>query len=190
MLLACPALRLGGWTTKTTRRGFYGSLGLQARGLDVAKLLDADSCEHRRQEKFYTACHDFWILYSKSWNLDSRLGGYGTRVINAYFSNFWKIKTRRLTTDLTLSLILRFNVRLGATPYGARVHRAPYKRRLSGLEHLTALMQPEVLRRSLEALRALEVLKDVFRSTCCLQYSATKSSEACQTRTHGTVHTA
>ena len=40
-----PALRLGGWTTKTTRRGFYGSPVLQARGLDAAKLLDADSCE-------------------------------------------------------------------------------------------------------------------------------------------------
>ena len=50
MLLARPALRLGGWTTKTTRRGFYGSPGLQARGLDAAKLLDADSCEDRRQE--------------------------------------------------------------------------------------------------------------------------------------------
>ena len=85
----------------------------QARGLDAAKLLDADSCEGHRQEKFYTACHDFWILYSKSWNLDSWLGGCGTRVIDAYFSKFWKIKTRRLKTDLTLSIILRFNLRLG-----------------------------------------------------------------------------
>ena len=30
-----------------------------------------------------------------------------------YFSKFWKIKTRRLKTDLTLSLILRFDLRLG-----------------------------------------------------------------------------
>ena len=103
-----------GLDTKTTQRGFFHGLpGSQARGLDAAKLLDADSCEDRRQEKFYTACHDFWILYSKSWNLDSRLGGCGTRVIDAYFSNFWKIKTRRLKTDLTLGLILRFNLRLG-----------------------------------------------------------------------------
>ena len=63
--------------------------------------------------KFFTACHDFWILYSKSWNLDSRLEGCGTRVIDAYFSKFWKIKTRRLKTNLTLSLILWFNLRLG-----------------------------------------------------------------------------
>ena len=33
--------------------------------------------------------------------------------LTAYFSNFWKIKTRRLKTDLTLSLILRFSLRLG-----------------------------------------------------------------------------
>ena len=77
MLLARSALRLGGWTPKTTRCGFHGLLGSQARGLDAAKLLDADSCEDRRQEKFYTVCHDFWILYSKSWNLDSRLGAAG-----------------------------------------------------------------------------------------------------------------
>ena len=70
-----PALRLGGWTPKTTRCGFHGLPGSQARGLDAAKLLDADSCEDRRQEKLYTAYHDFWILYSKSWNLDSRFGG-------------------------------------------------------------------------------------------------------------------
>ena len=40
-------------------------------------------------------------------------GGCETRVIDAYFSFFWKIKTRRLKTDLTLSLILWFNLRLG-----------------------------------------------------------------------------
>ena len=94
-----------GWTPKTTRRSFYGLPGSQARGLDATKLLDVDSCEDWRQEKFYTACHNFWILYSKSWNLDSSLRGCGTCVIDAYFSNFWKIKTRRLKTDLTLILI-------------------------------------------------------------------------------------
>ena len=31
----------------------------------------------------------------------------------AYFSNFWKIQARRLKTEVTLSLILRFNLRLG-----------------------------------------------------------------------------
>ena len=46
---------------------------------------------------------------------------------------------------MTLSLILRFNLRLGATAYGARVLRAPYMIRILGLEHLTASEQPEVL---------------------------------------------
>jgi len=111
---AYPVLRLRGWTQKkTTRCGLYGLPSSQVRGLDSAKLLDAASCEDRRQEKSYTVSHDIWILNSKSWNLDSRLGGCRTCVIDAYFSNFWKIKMRRLKTDLTLSLILRLKLRLG-----------------------------------------------------------------------------
>ena len=86
----------GGWTTKTTRHGFYDSPVLQARGLDAAKLLDADSCEDYRQEKFFTACHDFWILYSKSWNLDSRLGGCGTRVIDGLFFKILEDKDQKI----------------------------------------------------------------------------------------------
>ena len=85
-----------GLDTKTTRRGFHGLPGSQARGLNAAKLLDADSCEDRRQEKFYTACHNFWILYSKSWNLDSRLGGCGTRVINGLFFKILEDKDQKI----------------------------------------------------------------------------------------------
>ena len=91
-----PALRLGGWTPKTTRCGFHGLPASQARGLDAAKLLDVDSCEDRRQEKFYTACHDFWILDSKSWNLDSRLGGCGTRVIDGLFFKILEDKDQKI----------------------------------------------------------------------------------------------
>jgi hypothetical protein len=39
----------------------------------------------------------------------------------AYFLNFLEDKERRFKTNLTLSLILRFNVRLRATPYGVQV---------------------------------------------------------------------
>ena len=49
------------------------------------------------------------------------------------------------------SLIL--NLRSGATPYGARVLRAPYMIKILGLEHLTASMQPEVLGELLEVFR-------------------------------------
>ena len=67
----------------------------------------------------------------------------------------------------------------------------------SGLEHLIASTQPgKVLGRLLEVLdEALEDSRstrkhsmNVFRSTRRLQDSTTKSSEACQTRGHGTAH--
>ena len=70
---------------------FHGLPGSQARGLDAAKLLDAYSCEDRRQEKLYTAYHDFWILYSKSWNLDSR-----TRVIDGLFFKILEDKDQKI----------------------------------------------------------------------------------------------
>ena len=41
-----------GLDTKTTRRGFHCLPGSQAQGLDAAKLLDSDSCEDQRREKF------------------------------------------------------------------------------------------------------------------------------------------
>jgi hypothetical protein len=44
---------------------------------------------------------------------------------------------------VTLSLILRFNLRLRATPYGVRFfNRTPYQRNNSGHEHLIASIQP------------------------------------------------
>ena len=67
----------------------------------------------RGGKKFDTVCHDFWILNSKSWNLNSRLGGCGIRVVDGLFFKFLKIQARRLKTEVTLSLILRFNLRLG-----------------------------------------------------------------------------
>jgi hypothetical protein len=70
----------------------------------------------------FIACHDSLDpLFQNLGDLDSRLGGYRTRVINTYFSNLLEDKDRRLKIKLTLSLILRVNLRLGATPYGVRV---------------------------------------------------------------------
>ena len=92
--MSCSQAR--GLDTKTTRRGFHGLPGSQARGLDAAKLLDADSSEDWRQEKFYTAYHDFWILYSKSWNLDSVLGGCRTRVIDGLFFKILEDKDQKI----------------------------------------------------------------------------------------------
>ena len=83
------------------------------------------------------------ILKSKWRDLNSRLGGRGIYVSEIYFSNFWKIKKKK--TEVTLSLILRFNLRLGGTPYGVQVLRAPYMIKISRLENLTASKQMEVL---------------------------------------------
>ena len=50
-----------------------------------------------------------------------------------------------MKTDLTLSLILRFNLRLGGYSIWRRVLHAPYMIKVSGLEHLTASEQLQVL---------------------------------------------
>jgi hypothetical protein len=74
------------------------------------------------------------------------LGGYGTRVISDYFSNLLKDKDRRFKANLTLGLILRFNLRLRRLHHmECKFNRTLYKRRLdnySGHEHLIASMQP------------------------------------------------
>ena len=143
-----------------------------------------------------------WILNSKSWDLDSRLGGYWICVINGIFFkgslNFkWRFE-RILKIDLTLSLILWFNLRLGAYSIcSARTSHTIYKN--SGLEHLIASMQPrkyseDYLKHSTDSKmtrckpEAVEALEDAFWSTRRLQNSTTKSSGDCQTRGSGTTY--
>lgn len=42
---------------------------------------------------FSDVCHDVVDPFSKFWDLDSRLGGYGTHVIDSLFFKFiWKTK--------------------------------------------------------------------------------------------------
>jgi hypothetical protein len=54
-----------------------------------------------------------WIFFSKSKDLDSKLRGCRIHIINGLFFKFiWKMKIKRFNTNLTLSLILRFNLRL------------------------------------------------------------------------------
>ena len=115
------------------------------------------------------------------------------------FKKFWKIKDDKDWSDSQLDSVIQPKTR-GATPYGARVLRAPYMIKISGLEHLPASEQPEELGRLLDVLVyegpeatrrmfcLLEVIKDASTSTRCLQDSATKSSGACQTRGSGTAH--
>jgi hypothetical protein len=69
----------------------------------------------------------------------------------------------------------------------------PYKRRLDnylGHEHLTASMQPKKYSEytfKMEFGRTQRYLRKVLGR---LQYSTTKSSEACQTRANGSAHIA
>ena len=58
------------------------------------------------------------------------------------FQIFWKIKKKK--TEVALSLILRFNLRLGGySIWSATTSRTISEKRDSGLEHLIASMQPE-----------------------------------------------
>ena len=87
--------------------------------------------------KVFSFCHEFTLILKSKWSdLNSRLGGCGIYVSEIYFSNFLRNKEEK-KTEVTLSLILRFNLRLG----GYSIWSAS----TSGLEHLTASKQTEVL---------------------------------------------
>ena len=60
-------------------------------------------------------------------------GAAGHVSSTVYFSKFWKIKTKRLKTDLTLNLILRFNLRIGGLLHMECEYIAHHiKRKISG----------------------------------------------------------
>ena len=60
----------------------------------------------------FSFCHEISLILKSKWrDLNSRLGGYGIYVSEIYFSIFLKNKKKK--TEVTLSLILRFNLRLG-----------------------------------------------------------------------------
>jgi hypothetical protein len=56
------------------------------------------------------------------------------------FRMYSKDKKRRFKTNLTLSLILRFNLRLGGYSIWSTIfHRTPYKRRLEAIRGMSTL---------------------------------------------------
>ena len=90
--------------------------------------------------------------YSRSiWSSPWALGwivesGWGSLQSFSFFifQKNWKIKKKK-KTEVTLILILRFNLRLrGYSIWSASTSRTIYIK-ISGLEHLTASKQPEVL---------------------------------------------
>ena len=61
----------------------------------------------------FSICHEFTLILKSKWrNLNSRLGGCGICVSEIYFSIFLENKEGK-KTEVTLSLILWFNLRLG-----------------------------------------------------------------------------
>jgi hypothetical protein len=102
-------------------------------------------------------------------DLDSRLGGCETRGIDyLFFRKYSKDKKkRRLKTNLTLSLILRFNLRLGGySIWSAINHRTPCKKRgNSGHEHLIASMQPKEYSKKDFNTELRKEVEDYLRST-------------------------
>jgi hypothetical protein len=113
--------------------------------------------------------------------LDSTLGGCRTCVINnLFFKLIWKIKTGRFKTNLTLSLILRFNLRLGGYSIWSASFIAPHiKEDYSRHEHLTALRQPRKYLKDTFKMEFQQNSKTLSEVLGSLQYSSTKSSGAC-----------
>jgi hypothetical protein len=90
-----------------------------------------------------------------------------------YFSNLLEDKDRRLKIELTLSMILRVNLRLGGYSIWSASLIAPHIKEdnYSGHEHLTASMQPRKY--------SEDIFKIKFRRT---RRHFQKYSDACSTR--------
>jgi hypothetical protein len=94
----------------------------------------------------YIACHDSLDALFQTlgiWILGSGAAGHVSSA--TYFSNLLEDKDRRLRIKLSLSLILRVNLRLGGYSIWSASLIAPYIKKngqLLGHEHLTASTQP------------------------------------------------
>jgi hypothetical protein len=96
------------------------------------------------REYVFTACHDHWILFFKPERFGFKARGLqDTWPRLLIFRIYSKSKQGRFKNNVTLSLILRFNQRLGGySIWSAIFHRTPYHRSNSENEHLIASMQP------------------------------------------------
>ena len=70
----------------------------------------------------FKVCHDILHPFFRILDLDSRLGGYGTRVINSlFFKLIWKTKGKRFKLKIDPQPDSSFQPKArGATPYGVR----------------------------------------------------------------------
>jgi hypothetical protein len=128
----------------------------------------------------YIACHDsldplFQTL--EIWIQGSRAAGHVSLV--TYYSNLLEDKDRRLKIKLTLSLILRVNLRLGGYSIWSASLLATHIKKVGQLLRAWA---PHSLDAAKEVLgghlrdEVRENMKTPLEVLGCLQYSATKSS--------------
>jgi hypothetical protein len=91
-----------------------------------------------------------------------------TRVITAYFSNFWNIRAEDLRTNLTLSLILWFNLRLGGYYIWCASFIAPHIKEDLKTTRGMSTSRPRCSQGSIRKTPSRwysEELEDAFRST-------------------------
>jgi hypothetical protein len=111
----------------------------------------------------------FRSFFSNLGTLDLRLEGCRTPIINILFSKFiWKIKTGRFKTNLTLNLILQFNLRLGGYSIWSASFIASHIKEDLTTTHGMSTSQPRCSQESTRktpSRRSSEELEDTFRST-------------------------
>jgi hypothetical protein len=94
----------------------------------------------------YIASYDYLDPLFQNLGIWTQGSGAAGHVLSAtYFSNLLEDKDRRLKIKLTLSLILRVNLRLGGYSIWSASLIAPHIKKTGQLlrhEHLTASMQP------------------------------------------------
>jgi hypothetical protein len=110
-----------------------------------------------------------------------------------YFLNLLEDKDRRFKIKLTLNLILRVSLRLGGYSIWSASLIAPHIEKTGQLLGVWATHSVNAAKEVLGG-HFQDVVQENSKTPSevlgRLQYSATKSSEACQTRAHGTAHVA
>jgi hypothetical protein len=140
----------------------------------------------------YIACHDSLDPLFQNLGIQG-LGAAGYVSSAIYFSNLLEDKDKRLKIKLTLSLILWVNLRLRGYSIWSASLIAPHIKKTGQLLRAWVLHSLDAAKEVLGGYHQDEVRensKTPSEVLGCLQYSATKSSRACQTRVHGTVHVA
>jgi hypothetical protein len=110
-----------------------------------------------------------WILYSKPWGFGFKARGLQGHVSSTtYFLNIFEDMERRLKTKLTLSLILRVNLRLGHYSIWSANSITPHKKEDLTTTRGISTSQPRYNQgstRKTPSRCSLGELEDTFRST-------------------------